>query len=214
MVLMGLAMGATAVAIIHSPMGQRSGAHFNPAVTLTFYRLGKLHRRDAAGYVAAQFAGGVLGVIVAALTLRGVIAHPSVNYAVTVPGPQGAAVAFAAEVLISFLLMSVILRVSNHARLARFTPFFSAALVATYITFVAPLSGMSMNPARTFASALPAGVWTAIWIYFTAPLIGMLVAAELYARTRGAGRVYCAKLHHDNSRRCIFFCRWHELVGR
>jgi aquaporin Z len=77
-------------------------------------------------------------------------------------------------------------------------------LVAVYITIEAPISGMSMNPARTFASAVPARHWGDLWIYFTAPVIGMLAAAELYLRTRGAAHIACAKLHHVNTRRCIF----------
>jgi len=68
-VLMGLAMGATAIAIIYSPIGKRSGAHFNPGVTLTFLRLGKIARWDAAFYIAAQFIGGVAGVALAAIAL-------------------------------------------------------------------------------------------------------------------------------------------------
>jgi aquaporin Z len=62
--LMGLAMGLTAIALIYSPWGQQSGAHFNPATTLTFWRLGKVARWDAFFYVLAQFAGGLVGVVV------------------------------------------------------------------------------------------------------------------------------------------------------
>lgn len=204
--LMGCAMGLTAVSIICSPWGQRSGAHINPAVTLAFLRLGKVKGWDALFYVAAQFAGGVLGVLIASLALGRLVADPSVNYAVTTPGPAGAGVAFAAEVFISFLLMAVVLTVSNTRRLARLTPLFAGALVATYIGVEAPLSGMSMNPARTFGSALSARLWTALWVYFTAPPAGMLLAAELYTRVAGARAVICAKLHHHNSRRCIFNC--------
>jgi aquaporin Z len=100
--------------------------------------------------------------------------------------------------------MSVILRVSNTPRLARYTGLFAGALVATYITIENPLSGMSMNPARTFGSAVNARDWTALWIYFTAPPLGMLAAAEVYVRTRGWRAVFCAKLHHQNDKRCIF----------
>jgi aquaporin Z len=63
---------------------------------------------------------------------------------------------------------------------------------------------MSMNPARTFASALPARHWADLWIYFSAPLIGMLSAAEVYVRRNGPRRIGCAKLHHENNQRCIF----------
>jgi aquaporin Z len=132
------------------------------------------------------------------------VAHPDVRYAVTVPGPGGATVAFAAELAISFVLMSMVLLVSNTPRLARYTGLFAGALVATYISFEAPLSGMSMNPARTLGSALPAGNWTALWVYFTAPPAGMLLAAQVYLAARGARAVSCAKLHHQNNKRCIF----------
>ena len=207
--LMGLAMGATAIALVYSPFGQRSGAHFNPALTLTFLRLGKIEPEDALGYVIAQFAGGVLGVLAIAGVLGMRVAAPSVNYAVTTPGMAGSVAAFAAEVAISFTTMLTVLIVSNTARLARFTPLFVGALVASWITFEAPLSGMSMNPARSFASAAGAGVFSSLWLYFTAPLVGMLLAAEVYVRARGVRAVHCAKLHHQNSQRCIFRCDYH-----
>lgn len=109
-----------------------------------------------------------------------------------------------AELAITFTLMTVILHVSNNVRRHRFTCLCAGALVAAYITLEAPLSGMSMNPARTLASAVPAQRWTALWIYFAAPITGMLSAAELYFRTNGARSIVCAKLHHDNPKRCIF----------
>ncbi|MGH7803330.1 MAG: MIP/aquaporin family protein [Candidatus Binatia bacterium] len=203
-VLMGFAMGATAIAIIYSPFGKRSGAHINPSVTLTFFRLGKIAPADAFFYVVAQFAGGVLGVLAARALLGELIAHPSVGYVATVPGVFGIAAAFTAEVTITFVLMTVVLLVSNTPRLAGATGLFCGALVALYITFEAPISGMSMNPARTLGSAAVAGNFTALWIYFVAPPLGMLAAAEVYLRRRGANAVDCAKLHHRNAARCIF----------
>lgn len=203
-VLMGLAMGLTAIGIVYSPWGKQSGAHLNPSFTLAFLRLGKIDPRDALFYILAQFTGGLAGVLLMAALFRRLVAHPDVHYAVTVPGPAGAAVAFAAELAISFVLMSMVLLVSNTPRLARYTGLFAGALVATYISFEAPLSGMSMNPARTLGSALPAGSWTALWVYFSAPPAGMLLAAQVYLAARGAGAVSCAKLHHQNGKRCIF----------
>jgi aquaporin Z len=180
----------------------------NPGFTLSFYLLGKVQRWDAAFYAIAQFAGGILGVL-ASVTLMGeLVKHPSVNYVATVPGPRGPAVAFAAEFLISFVQMSAVLLTSNQKKLSRFTPFFAAALLATYITFEAPLSGMSMNPARTLGSAVPARVWTAIWVYFLAPPAAMILAGQVYRFRLGAHRVFCAKLHHHNSNRCIFRCNY------
>jgi len=210
-VLFGLAMGATAILNIYSPWGKRSGAHLNPSTTLTFWRLGKVETPDAVFYALSQFVGGIAGVLVAQLLLGNLIGHPTVNYVVTMPGPSGVVVAFAAEVLITFILISVVLRVSNTAKLARYTGLFAGALIATYISIEAPLSGMSMNPARTLGSAVSAKVWTALWIYFTAPPIGMLLAAEFYLRLKGCDRVFCAKLHHNNSKRCIFKCNFGSL---
>jgi len=204
--LIGAAMGLTAIGIIYSPWGKRSGAHLNPAVTVTFFRLGKIQGLDAFFYVLAQFVGGLIGLLVAAMAIGMAIEHPTVNYVVTVPGPDGIGIAFAAEVCISFGLMLVVLIVSNQPKLNAWTGVFAGALVATYIAVEAPLSGMSMNPARSFASALPANLWTDFWVYLTAPLFGMLLAAECYLRFPGARRVLCAKLYHDNDTRCIF-CR-------
>ena len=202
--LMGLAMGATAIAIIYSPWGKQSGAHINPSTTLTFYRLGKVAKWDAVLYIAAQFFGGAVGAVAAARLLDPWPAHASVNYVLTLPGPAGPLAAFVAEIVISFILMTAILHMSNHARLHKFTGLCAGALVASYITIEAPISGMSMNPARSFASALAGNSWTSLWVYFTAPLVGMLAAAEVYIRTLGVSRVACAKLHHDNTKRCIF----------
>jgi aquaporin Z len=207
--LIGLAMGGTAIAIIYSPWGKRSGAHLNPAVTLTFFRLGRVESCDAAWYVLSQFAGGVAGVMAATWILgRSVVANPAVNHVVTSPGMQGTGAAFAAEAVISFGLMLVVLHVTNRHALNRYTGLIAGALVATFITLEAPISGMSMNPARSFASALPAQHWHGLWIYFTAPVVGMLLAAQVYLHTRGHGAVLCCKIHHDNDQRCIFRCRY------
>jgi aquaporin Z len=112
----------------------------------------------------------------------------------------------------TFVLMSVVLRASNTAQLARFIGLLAGALVATYIMLETPLSGMSMNPARSLASALPAGTWPTLWIYALAPPLGMLLAAEVYVRRGGAAAVFCAKLQHDTTQRCIFRCRYAELA--
>ncbi len=204
--LMGLAMGGTAIALVYSPFGQRSGAHFNPAMTFTFFRLGKVAGPDALFYAAAHFGGAVAGVMLAALLLGPRVADPRVAWAVTRPGASGPAAAFAAEVAISCGLMLVALFSSNGRRTNRFTGLFCGLLVAAYIALEAPISGMSMNPARTLGSATGAGVFESLWIYFTAPPLGMLFAAEIFVWMRGRTRVLCAKLHHQNQRRCIFRC--------
>jgi aquaporin Z len=209
--LAGVAMGLTAIGIIFSPWGKRSGAHMNPAFTLSFLALGKIAPWDAFYYVVFQFAGGLAGVALSGLALGLPLKHSAVNYAVTTPGPAGTGVAFGAELVISSGLMMTVLVVGNTKRLSRYTGFIVGALIATYITVEAPFSGMSMNPARTLGSALPAWEWTSIWIYFTAPLLGMLAAGVVYRSAYGARSVFCAKFHHHNDTRCIFRCRFEEL---
>ncbi len=210
-VLMGLAMGATAIAIICSPFGCRSGAHMNPCVTLTYWWLGKIAHRDAVLYTAFQFIGGAAGVALARFVVGPPLAHGAVSFVITEPGPEGVWPALAGEFAISLILMLIVLQVSNSRSLSRFTPFAAGALVALFITFESPISGMSMNPARTFGSAFAAGRWESIWIYFVGPPAGMLVAAALYRLRAGAHRVFCAKLHHHNREACIFRCNYSAL---
>jgi len=201
--IVGIAMGLTAITLIYSPWGKRSGAHMNPAVTLTFWGLGKTSRIDAIFYVLFQFSGGTLGVVLVELAFGSGIADPTVNYAVTMPQPQRTGVAFAAEFLISFFMMSMVLRASSSERLQKYTGIFAGILVATFIAFEAPFSGMSMNPARSFASALPANVWISFWIYLVAPIAAMQTAAVVFVSTRGRAKVACAKLQHPADQRCI-----------
>jgi aquaporin Z len=204
--LIGVAMGLTAIALIYSPWGRRSGAHLNPAVTLTFWRLGKVATADTVFYIAAQFAGGLAGTLLVALLLGERFTMPPIFAAATLPGRPGEIAAFAAELAIAFGMMLTVLAANASARLMRWTGVCAGVLVAVYITVEAPLSGMSLNPARSVASAVPSGVWHGIWIYLIASPLGMLLAAELHLRL--GRRTPCAKLHHDTRQRCIFYCEF------
>jgi aquaporin Z len=175
-IVMGGAIGLTAMAIVYSPLGARSGAHLNPATTVTFL---------FAPWIDA----------------------PEVRYVATVPGVLGAPVAFAAEAVIAFVLMTVVLHVSG-SRHARHTGVCAGLLVWTYIVVEEPLSGMSLNPARSFGPALLAGDLDVFWVYLFAPPLGMLAAAEVYVRRAGLDAVRCAKLNHHTTARCIFRCRF------
>jgi aquaporin Z len=202
--LMGLAMGATAVLLIYSPWGRRSGAHMNPAVTLTFWRLGKVKTPDAILYVGAQLAGGLVGMWIAALLLNERVADPAVHWVVTAPGARGVLPALFAEISISFLLMSVVLAASSRATLAPLTGVFCGLLVFLFITFEAPISGMSMNPARSLASAVPAHDFMALWVYLLAPPLGMLLAVEARRAGGAAAAAFCARLSPHGRARCPF----------
>ena len=204
--LMGLSMGITAMLLIHSPMGKRSGAHFNPAITLTYFFLRRIAGRDATFYILAQFLGGVAGVDLSALWLQSHLSQPSVDFVITVPGIGGVAGAFAAELFMATVLMAMVLWSSKRPRFASYTGYGVGVLIACYVFLFAPVSGFSINPARTTASACFAGVWTSLWIYFAAPLLGMSLAAILYVRRYGAAGVLCAKLHADPHVLCPFLC--------
>ncbi len=180
--LIGAAMGLTAILLIYSAWGKRSGAHMNPAVTLTFLQLDRIRSVDAVWYILAQFIGGVLAIYLVKELLFNYLADPTVNYVVTVPGVDGTWVAFALETLLSFLLFLVVLLLSNHSRWASYTGYLVGIMLTIFIGWEAPYSGMSINPARTMASALPAGIWTAWWLYFVGPILGMQLAGRVYRR--------------------------------
>ncbi len=108
----------------------------------------------------------------------------------------------------SIVLMGVVLWMSNRPKIANYTSYWVGGLIGLYIFFFAPVSGFSINPARTTGSAIFAHVWTAWWVYFTAPLLGMLAAAELYLLAFGRDRVLCAKLHPESEYPCPFLCQY------
>lgn len=89
---------------------------------------------------------------------------------------------------------------------------FAGMLLWLFIAVEAPYSGMSINPARTLASGVLARIYDGLWIYLSATIGGMLVAGELYRRWPSAPPVYCAKLDHHGHGRCIFKCRFNELL--
>jgi aquaporin Z len=198
----GFCIAGTVVLLVYSRWGRQSGAHFNPSVTLTFLALGRVRPWDAAFYIASQVTGGIVGIHAARWLLGGVVERPPVRWIVTVPGHQGAGLAFAAELVCAFVLMSLVLVLGGIPRLARLTGLAAGMLIFCYILFESPISGFSLNPARSFASALPAGVWMAFWIYVSAPPLGMLLAALFNGWAR-LPRMACAKLIHDDSVRCI-----------
>jgi aquaporin Z len=159
----------------------------------------------------AQFAGAVAGVLAAREILGVQLSAPPVRYVVTVPGQYGSLIALVSEYLVSGLLMGTVLYASNHRHLARFTPVLVALLTILYFALSSSITGFSVNPARTFASALFAWLWQGIWIYFFAPCLGMLTAAAIYIVSMGPNRVYCAKVFHDRRSTCPFPCQFERL---
>jgi aquaporin Z len=132
--------------------------------------------------------------------------HPMVNYVATRPGPAGSGVAWAAEFAIAFVMMTAVLTVNRFGRLARYTGIVAGVLVALYITFESPLSGMSLNPARSFGSAVWSRVWDGLWVYFTAPPAGMLAAVEIQRLLGRRTNHLCGKWAHSENDSCVFRC--------
>jgi MIP family channel proteins len=160
-------------------VGHLSGAHLNPAVTLGFWSVGQFPSRELVPYVAAQCVGATLG----SLVLRAVMG-PVGGLGATIPNVT-AGRAFSLEWLLSFALMFVIMAVATDQRVPAG---FAALGVGLTVGFCAlmggPLTGASMNPARSLGPALVGGLWTAHWIYWLAPATAMPAAAWTYQALR------------------------------
>ena len=177
---MGVLMGGTALVIFYSKFTAPSGSHINPAVTITFLRLGKMCRYDALFFITAQLIGGTIAVYLMQALMGTSLTAPPVNSVATVPGIYGTATAMCIEFIIAFITMSMLLFTSANKYLKKYTRIFAGCLVCTWVILAGPISGFGMNPARSFASALPANTWTAFWIYLLMPFAGMLSAAEVF----------------------------------
>jgi aquaporin Z len=181
---LGILMGAYIALVVHF-FGEKSGAHINPATTWAFFRLDKISFADSAFYTLAQFAGAVAAAFALKFVLGEWFAHRSVDFGITKPKPPHDAVgAFVAEFVISFVLMFVVLVVVSSKRLEKYAAPTSGVLIALYLIFELPFSGMSLNPARSFAAALAGNKWEHLWIYFVAPVAAMLLAAEIFKRAK------------------------------
>ena len=200
----GLVFAGGATMVVYSPLGRTSGGHLNPAVTCAFWRLKRIGTRDAAVYVTAQTLGAIAGVAVAQFA-AGDLAS-AVELGMTRPGMGVSTLAACVfEVLIAFALMFLILTCLNRPRLAPRTGILAGLLVATLVTIEAPLTGTSLNPARSFAPALLMQHLDGVWIYIVAPTIGAVAAAMAWRGRLGARQsLICAKLYHAGASPCQF----------
>ncbi|MES2709408.1 MAG: aquaporin [Verrucomicrobiota bacterium] len=176
-----LTFGLIVLAMIHA-FGDVSGAHLNPAVTVAFAAAGRFPWRRTPGYITAQILGGVA----ASVSLHLLFPDHRTLGATLPSGSAGQS--FALEIILSALLMLVILSVSHSAKERGITAAAAiASVVALEAMFAGPVSGASMNPARSLAPALVSGTWAHLWIYLTAPVLGALLAIPLCRLTRGRG---------------------------
>jgi len=165
-------------------LGDISGAHINPAVTLAFWSVRRFAGKDVTPYIVAQ----CLGAAAAAGVLRVVLGNAG-HLGATVP-TVGAGSAFIVEWFLSFALMFVIMAVATDAHTAGAGGAMPPMAIGLTVGFCAlmggPLTGASMNPARSFGPALVSGAWTAHWVYWLGPITGMFAAARVYDALRPA----------------------------
>src|SRR5437763_8457047 len=175
----GLVFGLVIMVMVYAT-GHLSGAHINPAVTIGFTLTRHFPLRDALVYVAAQLAGAAAGALVLLAAWPSAPAH----LGATVPA-AGTATALLYEVILTAILMFVIMAVATDTRAVG-----AAAAIAIGGTvgldaiFGGPITGASMNPARSFGPALASGTWTGFWIYIVGPVIGAALGAFAYQLVR------------------------------
>ena len=173
-----LAFGLVILVMI-AALGHVSGAHFNPAVTIAFALTRHFPWRTVPIYIAAQLAGAILG----ALALRGLFGLQG-DLGVTTAA-IGAAKGVSVEVLLTAVLMFVIVAVATDTRaVGELAAVAIGGTVALDALWGGPLTGASMNPARSFGPALVSGIWRDQWIYWLGPLVGAGLGAALYQLVR------------------------------
>jgi MIP family channel proteins len=165
--------------------GHVSGAHLNPAVTLGFFSLGRIDARSAGSYVAAQF----LGATAAAACLAALLPIEAAAARLGATVPSGSTLqSLALETLLTSMLMFVIVSVATDERAqGQLAGVAIGGAVALGSLWGGPVSGASMNPARSFGPALVSGVWTDHWIYWAGPIAGAVAGAWAYRRIQRAG---------------------------
>jgi len=167
--------GAVVAALIYS-LGHLSGAHFNPAVTLAFYTSGFFPKRQVLPYILAQLLGSVLASNLLLISLGNVA-----NLGATMPLNGNWWQSFILEIVLTFILMFVILGsgLDRRAHIG-FAGLAIGLTVALEAAFMGPITGASMNPARSFGPALVAGIWQHHWVYWVAPILGSQFAVKVY----------------------------------
>ncbi len=202
--IVGLLLGGVGWLVALSPPGKLSGAHLNPAVSLGFGLLGKMHARDVGGYVGGQMAGAILGAVVGVAAfgrLAREVAHATLH-----PGAGvGPTAALLGEGGATFALTFLIYTALSHARLRPWTPALVTVAVGVLVWLDGNYSGAGMNPARWFGPAASVPDWSRAWVYVAGPLAGSAAAALL----RRSGLLthplpHSGKIVHDRTYRSIF----------
>ncbi len=195
LLLTGILFAGFGSLVAVSPLGRRSGAHLNPAVTVAFWLERHVHRHDLAGYIAAQCIGAIAGAALVRL-LWGERAA-SVGDGVTAPGRGLTALeAAGVEALMTAILVFTVFLFVSSAHTARWTPLAVWLVVAVLVWQGAPYTGTSLNPARSLGPALASGHWHDYWVYVLGPLAGAILASASWTLVPRA--TLTAKLFHDS----------------
>ena len=191
----GFLFGSTGGLIALSAVGKHSGAHINPAVTLSFLLMGKTRPLHAVAYVVAQLTGAILGAL--PLLLWGDLGR-SVAFGATLPGEgYGTGWALLGEIGTTLALVVGLFLFLQHAKLRRFTPALFPLLYAIMVFLEAPVSGTSTNPARSLGPAVVSGAWRGWWVYWLGPALGALLGVALIRWTwLRRLEIDVAKLYH------------------
>jgi MIP family channel proteins len=176
----GLVFGLVIMVMVYAT-GHLSGAHINPAVTVAFTLTRHFPARDAGGYIAGQLAGAV----VAALTLLAIWPDTPAGLGAAIPS-VGVGSALVYELVMTALLMFVIMAVATDTRaVGAGAAIAIGGTVGLDALFGGPVTGASMNPARSFGPALAAGEWEDFWVYLAGPFAGATLGAIAYQLVRG-----------------------------
>jgi aquaporin Z len=200
----GLFFATAFVAVSYSPLGKISGAHLNPAITFAFWNCGLMTSLDAFLYIMAQLAGAVLGsaLVFQALSWSGTL------YAMTLPGQQYPVfLTLVVETVLSFIMIieTFYFMFSNETR--RLTALAVGLFVALATCLFAPISGASLNPARSFGPDVYMLQFSSLWIYFVGPLLGSFVAVRVTRALAPDVLPRCSKMGHRNYADRVLKCR-------
>jgi aquaporin Z len=200
-IINGFLFGSIGAAIALSRVGEVSGAHINPAVTLGFLLFGKLKPRVAFGYMVAQLGGAILGCV--PLLAWGDMGR-SISFAASLPG-QGYStwIVLLGEVVTTFGLVGSLCVFLSLRELRRYTPFMIPFLYAIMVPLEASISGTSTNPARTLGPAIISGNFDGWWIYWVGPFLGTVAASLVFSVL--ARRIEVAKVYYFDRERAGLF---------
>ncbi|MFC1734944.1 MIP/aquaporin family protein [Candidatus Hydrogenedentota bacterium] len=200
--IIGLSFAAAIVFVSYSFLGKESGGHINPALTLAFWMGGLMENIDAAFYVIAQLVGAALGAWLSFLVFK----WDAASLALTLPSSDDPTMTLLAEIVLSFLLVTLIWGFMSSEQFGKYT----GLAVGIYIVFVtvlfAPIAGPNLNPAVTLAPAILLGDIKHLPLYFAGPTVGAAITVYLYQSITESRHPRCCKLCYKTDAECVFKC--------